>query len=152
MEKPLLKFLFCSFFNSLSVSTMSKKIFIKLFSFIVFLKAKQLINFTILTFFFNSVKKKKKRPKLVLHHETFSVKTFLAKYKISVLHHPPYPPDLASCDFYLFPKIKSALNKTLGRSLQKKTSSTVTNNGKLTWSSVKIEEECTLKRKINKYV
>jgi hypothetical protein len=26
-----------------------------------------------------------------------------------VLEHPPYSPDLAPCDFFLFPKIKSAL-------------------------------------------
>ena len=28
---------------------------------------------------------------------------------IAVLEHPPYSPDLAHCDFYLFPKIKSVL-------------------------------------------
>jgi transposase len=29
-----------------------------------------------------------------------------------VLEHPPYSPDLAPCDFYLFPKIKSVLKGT----------------------------------------
>lgn len=26
--------------------------------------------------------------------------------------HPPYSPDLATCDFYLFPKVKSVLKGT----------------------------------------
>jgi len=29
-----------------------------------------------------------------------------------VLDHPPYSPDRAPCDFYLFPKVKSALKGT----------------------------------------
>jgi hypothetical protein len=45
-------------------------------------------------------------------HNTLSVKTFLAKHKIPVLEHPPYSLDLAPCDFFLFPKIKSALKGT----------------------------------------
>ena len=45
-------------------------------------------------------------------HNALSVKTFLMKYKITVLEHPPYSPDLAPCDFFLFPKIKSALKGT----------------------------------------
>jgi len=40
-------------------------------------------------------------------HIALSVKQFLANKNISVLEHPPYSPDLALCDFYLFPKIKS---------------------------------------------
>ena len=28
------------------------------------------------------------------------------------MEHPPYSPDLAPCDFFLFPKIKSALKGT----------------------------------------
>jgi hypothetical protein len=45
----------------------------------------------------------------ILHHDNapahnaLSVKTFLAKHKIPVLEHPPYSPDLAPCDFFLFP-------------------------------------------------
>jgi len=34
------------------------------------------------------------------------------KNNIPVTEHPPYSPDLASCDFFLFPKIKSALKGT----------------------------------------
>ena len=67
---------------------------------------------------------RKKRPELwkekswVLHqdnapaHTALSVKTFLAKYNIPVLDHPPYSPDLAPCHFYLFPKVKCALKGT----------------------------------------
>jgi len=29
-----------------------------------------------------------------------------------VMEHPPYSPDIAPCDFFLFPKIKSALKGT----------------------------------------
>jgi histone-lysine N-methyltransferase SETMAR len=64
---------------------------------------------------------RRKRPEMwkkgswILHHDiapthnTLSVKTFLEKHKVSVLEHPPYSPDLAPCDFFLFPKIKYAL-------------------------------------------
>ena len=31
---------------------------------------------------------------------------------ITVLEHPPYSPDHAPCDFFLFPKIKSVLKGT----------------------------------------
>jgi hypothetical protein len=34
---------------------------------------------------------------------------FLAKNKMAVIHHPPYSPVLAPCDFFLFPKIKLKL-------------------------------------------
>jgi hypothetical protein len=34
---------------------------------------------------------------------------FLAKNSITKLDHPPYSPDLAPCDFWLFPKLKNAL-------------------------------------------
>jgi len=45
-------------------------------------------------------------------HNALSVKTFLTKHKITMLKHPPYSPDLAPCDFFLFPKINSALKGT----------------------------------------
>ena len=32
--------------------------------------------------------------------------------KIPVLEHPPYSPDLAPSDFFLFPEIKSGLKRT----------------------------------------
>ncbi|GFV01538.1 protein GVQW3 [Trichonephila clavipes] len=45
-------------------------------------------------------------------------KRFLAKHSIPVLEHPPYSPDLAPCDFYLFPKVKSALKGTRFESVE----------------------------------
>ena len=51
----------------------------------------------------------------VLHHDNvrahtvLSIREFLAKKNIPVLPHPPCSPDLAPCDFYLFPKLKSKL-------------------------------------------
>ena len=50
----------------------------------------------------------------VLHHDNtpahtaLSIREFLAK-SIPVLPHPPYSPDLAPCDFCLFPKLKLKL-------------------------------------------
>ena len=37
-------------------------------------------------------------------HNALSVKKFLTKHKITVLVHPPYSPDLASCDFFFISK------------------------------------------------
>ena len=36
-------------------------------------------------------------------HSAFSIQRFLTEKKMSVLQHPPYSPDLAPCDFFLFP-------------------------------------------------
>ncbi|VVC34328.1 Hypothetical protein CINCED_3A000742 [Cinara cedri] len=64
---------------------------------------------------------RKKRPELwknnswILHqdnapaHNALSVKQYLAGKRTPVLEHAPYWPDLAPCDFFLFPKKKSAL-------------------------------------------
>jgi hypothetical protein len=38
------------------------------------------------------------------------VHEFLAKKSITKMDHPSYSPDLAPCDFWLFPKLKTALN------------------------------------------
>lgn len=51
----------------------------------------------------------------LLHHDNAPSHTavltqqFLAKNKIPVIPHPPYSPDLAPCDFFLFPKMKLKL-------------------------------------------
>ena len=37
------------------------------------------------------------------------VRQFLARNQVCVLNHPPYSPDLAPCDFSLFPKLKLKL-------------------------------------------
>ena len=42
-------------------------------------------------------------------HTALSIREFLAKKNIPLLPHLPYGPDLAPCDFYLFPKLKSKL-------------------------------------------
>jgi hypothetical protein len=42
-------------------------------------------------------------------HQSVVVKNFLAKNNVTTLEHPPYSPDLAPVDFYMFPRLKSAL-------------------------------------------
>jgi hypothetical protein len=42
-------------------------------------------------------------------HAALSDREFLAKHSILVVPHPPYSPDLAPCDFFLFPRLKSTL-------------------------------------------
>jgi hypothetical protein len=37
------------------------------------------------------------------------MREFLAKKNVPTHPHPPYIPDLAPCDFYLFPELKSKL-------------------------------------------
>jgi histone-lysine N-methyltransferase SETMAR len=57
---------------------------------------------------------RRRRPELwldasILHHDAFALWEFLAKILILKLDHPPYLPDLAPCDFWLFPKLKASL-------------------------------------------
>jgi len=42
-------------------------------------------------------------------HTALSIREFLVKKNIPVLPHPPYSPDLAPCNFYLFSKLKLKL-------------------------------------------
>ncbi|GBN25990.1 Mariner Mos1 transposase [Araneus ventricosus] len=42
-------------------------------------------------------------------HTTFLLQKFLTKRRVLSLNHPPYSPDLSLLDFFLFPKLKSAL-------------------------------------------
>jgi hypothetical protein len=44
-----------------------------------------------------------------LAHDALTVWEFLAKKFIMKLDHPPYSPDLAPSDFWLFPELKTAL-------------------------------------------
>jgi hypothetical protein len=44
-----------------------------------------------------------------LAHDVLTVWDFLSKKSIVKLDHPPYLPDLAPCDFWLFPKQKTVL-------------------------------------------
>lgn len=43
---------------------------------------------------------------LVKHDGTNDIRQFFTRNQICVLNHPPYLPNLAPCDFFLFPKIK----------------------------------------------
>jgi histone-lysine N-methyltransferase SETMAR len=63
---------------------------------------------------------RRKRPgiwpdKWILHHDNisahdeFRVREFMATNSIPNMEHPPYSPDLAPCDFWLFPKLKNSL-------------------------------------------
>ena len=51
----------------------------------------------------------------ILHHDNAPAHTwhlvqqFLAKHRTAQLQQPPYSPDLAPCDFFLFPRLKKAL-------------------------------------------
>jgi len=51
----------------------------------------------------------------VLHHDnapahvSFLIHEFLTKHETTVVPQPPYSPDLAPADFFLFPKLKSTL-------------------------------------------
>ena len=45
-------------------------------------------------------------------HNALSIREFLAKNNIAVLEQPPYSPDLAPCDFFLFPKPKKVMKET----------------------------------------
>ena len=42
-------------------------------------------------------------------HDALRFREFLAKNSITKMDNPPYSPDLAPCDFWLFQKLKNAL-------------------------------------------
>ena len=46
-------------------------------------------------------------------HNATIVKQFLAQRKMTVLDHPPYSPDLAPANYFLFRKVKSHLKGRL---------------------------------------
>ena len=64
---------------------------------------------------------RRKRPELwenqtwLLHHDnapahaSLLIRSYLAKHQKSVVPHPPYSPDLAPAEFFLFPKLKTTL-------------------------------------------
>jgi histone-lysine N-methyltransferase SETMAR len=56
---------------------------------------------------------------LLLHdnapaHRSILVQEELARQQITVLPHPPYSPDLASCDFFLFHHLKAKISVLQG--------------------------------------
>jgi transposase len=87
--------------------------------------------------------------KWMLHHDnapahaSLLIREFLIKNETTVLPPPPYSPDLAPADFFLFPKLKTTLkgrfesieeieenSLTELRAIQKKNSRTVSKTGK----------------------
>jgi histone-lysine N-methyltransferase SETMAR len=76
-------------------------------------------------------------------HDALRVLEFLVKNLITKMDHPPYSPDLATWEFLLFPKLKTALKgqrfahfsdiqrnvKTLLRGIPKKIFKTVSGRG-----------------------
>ena len=44
-------------------------------------------------------------------HTSHLVQQFLAKHSTAQLQQPPYSPDLAPCDFFLFPRLKKILKR-----------------------------------------
>ena len=42
-------------------------------------------------------------------HKAVVVTEYLRNVRVEVLPHPPYSPDLAPCNFFLFPRIKKKL-------------------------------------------
>ena len=42
-------------------------------------------------------------------HSSLLVRNFLAKNNTVIMPQPPYSPDLAPCDFFLFPRLKSPM-------------------------------------------
>ena len=60
---------------------------------------------------------------VMLHHDNAAPHTakvvtkYLCQEKVNVLPHPPYSPDLAPCDIFLFPKIKKDLKRRLSEML-----------------------------------
>ena len=51
-------------------------------------------------------------------HSSLIVTKFLAKHETKVIAQPPYSPDFAPCDFFLFPKLKYPLRGTGHESIE----------------------------------
>jgi histone-lysine N-methyltransferase SETMAR len=45
-------------------------------------------------------------------HDALRVREFLDKNSVTKMDHPLYSPDLAPCDFWLFPKLKKCPEET----------------------------------------
>ena len=46
-------------------------------------------------------------------HNSIVVTDYLTKMRIKVVPRPPYSPDLAPCDFWLFPKLRGCRYETI---------------------------------------
>lgn len=64
---------------------------------------------------FEKVREKRPRGRILLHQDNASAHTakqtmsFLDSEEVELVTHPPYSPDLAPCDFFIFPKIKDLM-------------------------------------------
>ena len=64
---------------------------------------------------FEEIRKTNRRKRIILHHDNASSHTsrqttaYLTGQNIEIMGHPPYSPDLAPNDFFLFPHIKNKL-------------------------------------------
>jgi len=64
---------------------------------------------------FQKVREKRPRGRIILHqddapsHNAAQTSEFLADLGVELMTHPPYSPDLAPCDFFLFPYIKGKM-------------------------------------------
>ena len=64
---------------------------------------------------FGQIRKKQPRQRIVLHQDNASSHTsrqttaYLTGQNVELMGHPPYSPDLASNDFFLFPYVKNKL-------------------------------------------
>jgi len=84
-------------------------------------------------------------------HNAAIVKKFLANRNVAVLHHPPYSPDLAPIDYFLFPKLKFSLK---GRHFQtvEEIQFAVTRERNNTSKTACLEGIKKLKERANKYI
>lgn len=63
----------------------------------------------------SEIRKTNRRRRIILHHDNASSHTsaqttgYLSTQNIELMGHPPYSPDLAPNDFYLFPQVKNKL-------------------------------------------
>ncbi|KAK3784327.1 hypothetical protein RRG08_017901 [Elysia crispata] len=94
---------------------------------------------------------RKKRPGLLesgilFHHDNAPVLTaravtdVLAGYKWELLEHPRYSPDLAPCDFHLFPKMKEHLR---GQRFETEEDIIQATKMKIEWDGSKFQETYT---------
>ncbi len=51
-------------------------------------------------------------------HTSFRILNFLAKHKITCVNYPPYSPDTAPCDFWVFPKLRANLKGERDESIE----------------------------------
>ena len=63
----------------------------------------------------SEIRKTNRRRRIILHHDNASSHTaaktidYLKAQKVELMSHPPYSPDLAPCDYFLFPHVKNKL-------------------------------------------